>query len=897
MNSTENTHDGGDQHAPDGTRSSPAPAQLTIISSIRPSVVTKRYRLRGGELLKDVSANITKARAKIVTVGDLAELGSVLEGLQPSECVTFGLPVNPDAMIVTIDEWVSLGKPADKITRSRDHFAWPAGPGVWMSDYDAPKKGEEEGRPMARDELVDAVRKVCPGLADVAMAWRPSASSCIIDGSTGRELRGIAGQRIYIIVQDAADIPRAAKALNVYMWAAGYGDYAVSSAGNLMKRGLFDDGVAQPERIDFAAGAVVAPPLVQDRGPTQIIPGSVVVVDTRQAVPEPDEATVRRADAAMARAKAAKQPKAQARKAAYVAQRVPAMAAQIKAVHGYSDEVARVQAAEAVRQVLECETLTADFEIEVEDGNAIVRVTVGEILANAGKWHGKLCRDPVEPDYRDGYLVGKIFTDNPPNINSFAHGGRQYKLLKLEPWVAELNREFFVAPDEAGQPTIFRERIDMANGRPTLTAITPEKFKLLYENRFVEVPTGSANEHGEMKTARRPMADMWRKSRNRREYLDGVALLPHCDAPKTVYNLWRGFTVEPAAGDVAPILEHVRMMCDGDEAAFKYLMGWLAFCVQKPAERPEVAVVARGGKGAGKGTLFRLMRELFGHHAMQIMDGRMLTGTFNGHLRSALFVFVDEGFWAGDKAGESILKGLVTEPTLTIHGKGKEAFEAENRLKIAFAANEAWVVPASADERRYFVIDVPGDRKGDHPYFTKLNAWVDGGGRSAWLHHLLTMDLSGFNQRQPPSTKGLDRQKIESMSAFDRWMLECLEAGVTPEAEGLTGQIRAWNEVSEQRVIPARVVEGYQTYVKQSGTKWAAGMDKRDIGARLRQLMGREGYKRFARSARVGTGVMDAWHLPDLFTARDAALKTLGLKHHEWEIPVPSMCKAADGEM
>lgn len=29
------------------------------------------------------------------------------------------------------------------------------------------------------------------------------------------------------------------------------------------------------------------------------------------------------------------------------------------------------------------------------------------------------------------------------------------------------------------------------------------------------------------------------------------------------------------------------------------------------------------------------------------------------------------------------------------------------RLKLVFASNSAWVVPAGADERRYCVIDVP----------------------------------------------------------------------------------------------------------------------------------------------------------------------------------------------
>ena len=47
---------------------------------------------------------------------------------------------------------------------------------------------------------------------------------------------------------------------------------------------------------------------------------------------------------------------------------------------------------------------------------------------------------------------------------------------------------------------------------------------------------------------------------------------------------------------------------------------------------------------------------------------------FNQHLKDALLVFVDEGFWAGDKTAEGILKGMVTEKYFMCEPKGKDAF-------------------------------------------------------------------------------------------------------------------------------------------------------------------------------------------------------------------------------
>ena len=46
---------------------------------------------------------------------------------------------------------------------------------------------------------------------------------------------------------------------------------------------------------------------------------------------------------------------------------------------------------------------------------------------------------------------------------------------------------------------------------------------------------------------------------------------------------------------------------------------------------------------------------------MQIFNSKHLVGAFNGHLRNCLLLFADEAFWAGDKQGESVLKGMLTK--------------------------------------------------------------------------------------------------------------------------------------------------------------------------------------------------------------------------------------------
>jgi hypothetical protein len=93
------------------------------------------------------------------------------------------------------------------------------------------------------------------------------------------------------------------------------------------------------------------------------------------------------------------------------------------------------------------------------------------------------------------------------------------------------------------------------------------------------------------------------------------------------------------------------------------------------------------------------------------------------------------------------------------------------------ASNQDWVVPASADERRYFVLDVSEIYRGNRAYFKKLYAQMDAGGLAAMVYDLLHRDISEFDHRTIPDTAALAEQKRHSLDTLDRWWLACLERG------------------------------------------------------------------------------------------------------------------------
>ena len=290
-------------------------------------------------------------------------------------------------------------------------------------------------------------------------------------------------------------------------------------------------------------------------------------------------------------------------------------------------------------------------------------------------------------------------------------------------------------------------------------------------------------------TTRKPLGDYWLRHRDRRDY-EGVDLVPNAkeELANGCLNLWRGFGVTAKPGGCSLMFRHIYfVLAAGDRGSAEYILRWAAWSLQHPGERAEVAVVLQGGKGSGKGVFIRALAKCFGEHGLQISNQEHLIGKFNSHLRSCLFLFADEAFWAGNKKGESVLKGLITEPVLMIEQKGIDPVQWPNRLKIAMAANADWVVPASAGERRYAVFgcaDTYVKGRCNDPergaYFSALHHELAHGGLEAMLYDLLRWDLGDWHPRQIYETDALREQKEQSLPPLEEWFVEVLQEGVLP---------------------------------------------------------------------------------------------------------------------
>ncbi|CAK0781965.1 hypothetical protein CCP4SC76_800005 [Gammaproteobacteria bacterium] len=389
---------------------------FTVISSVNPAVLTKRYWLDAeGRLNKQAVAQMVEGTAEIARVPSLAVFADLLDDLRPCNALTYGIaPGFPNARIV------SRAKHTDgdgAITRTRAFFQFPPAPGIMMLDYD-PAPGSEA---MTAGELVEAMRRVCPPLFNAPILHRPSVSSGIRTFG-GQPLTGVRGQRLYIAVADTSLIPKAGKALEDLLWATGHGYVVIGKAGQILSRTLIDGSVWQPERLDFAAPPLLAEGLTRDQ-PANWLCGNDAgdPLDLRKVIEMADGTVVTAAVRAKDTAKAGVQSEAQT----VLGEWVEVQAEKLSKARKIPLDTARATVARAAVK----RQLTGDFLLTTPDG---AQVSVGEMLDHLDRWHGKRFADPLEPDYGNDSRIAwaNLRSGGRPYVYSHAHGGRRFYLIR-----------------------------------------------------------------------------------------------------------------------------------------------------------------------------------------------------------------------------------------------------------------------------------------------------------------------------------------------------------------------------------------------------------------------------------------------------------------------------------
>lgn len=394
-------------------------AELTLITSTKPTRLSKEYNLDGDNLIKTQGGLLSQGTVEIKKINAVQCLANIISGLTPDQALTFGIPKNPEAHNISSR---ALRTTTETITRTEADFKWPSGPAVMMLDYD-PDEGNDA---LSAEELLAKIVAAIPEIKGVQVLWTTSSSShiCLV---IGKDLTGLRGQRLYLIVDHGVDIPRAAKNLTARLWLQGDGHIKISSAGTLLERTLVDGTVFQASRLDFAAGAATGAGLEQRRGvPIILNEAGSVSIDSQEAFTDLSDAEQINLDRMKTDARTAAAREAAVVREAWQKKRCA------ESLSASSDSESQSENPEDLERMLDGGELSPGIILFVEldvNSNNFKPISVDDICNEPDKHDGCRTLDPIEPSYKNHRPVGKIFVQkNGVNLHSFARGGQNWTL-------------------------------------------------------------------------------------------------------------------------------------------------------------------------------------------------------------------------------------------------------------------------------------------------------------------------------------------------------------------------------------------------------------------------------------------------------------------------------------
>lgn len=383
--------------------------KFSVINSEQPSYLTKRYRIEDGNVVKTSGGQMTSGSVQLVSVANMVEFAGMLPDLKHNQALCYGVPkgltVGASKKLTT-----EANRSPENLSRTNKDFFWSNEPGILFIDHDTG---------LDRENFLAIIEQVLPEARQVVKIWYPSSSSYIFNGS--EQINGLKGQRLYFAVDKASEIPRIGKIIHQRMWLAGHGHIFVSIAGALLERSAVDATVWQPNRLDFASGALCDNPLSQKRGNPVVIQGKHEMLNACE-VKNLTQQEIKYYQELVLTEKKRLKPESQRKQADHIEHRIKKV-----------PENRKSEMREFYQKAYQGGVLSGDFEITVIKENNAVDVTVEDILQNPKEYHGCITLDPIEPEYNNYHRTGILYlADGKQTLYSLAHGGRLFELKRID---------------------------------------------------------------------------------------------------------------------------------------------------------------------------------------------------------------------------------------------------------------------------------------------------------------------------------------------------------------------------------------------------------------------------------------------------------------------------------
>lgn len=323
-----------------------------------------------------------------------------------------------------------------------------------------------------------------------------------------------------------------------------------------------------------------------------------------------------------------------------------------------------------------------------------------------------------------------------------------------------INRGFFIKEDP--------DKITPMSRTHLLTAYE----NLIYE-KIVETKDGE-------KIVEENFINDWLKNNPSQRCYDDIECFPdNSKCPDNVFNSWKPFAMElvkeytPMPDALKFMKNHILILCNNEIEVANYFEAWIGQMIQFPAIKT-ICPTLISKEGAGKGTLMMLLQKMIGDskYFETTTPSRDVWGDFNGRMASTFLVNLDELSKKETMECEGKIKGLITNPKMTINNKGISQYGIMSYHRFIATTNNEDPIKTAKDDRRNLIIRSSDELKGNTEYFNKMYKLLDDINviKTCYEYFKTMPDMDKFNELKMPETSYQNEIKDASVSPIESWL-------------------------------------------------------------------------------------------------------------------------------
>lgn len=331
--------------------------------------------------------------------------------------------------------------------------------------------------------------------------------------------------------------------------------------------------------------------------------------------------------------------------------------------------------------------------------------------------------------------------------------------------------------------------------------------------------------------------DTWMKNNDERREYDSMNIYPNPNkCPPNEFNIWVPFEMERVEEFVwrQDILDRFiyfmkYVICGHKEhhtkfPQYEYMMDWLAHMVQKPEQKPGKCPVLVSLQGSGKGTFEAIIARMLGFNRVfnTSTPEKSIWGDFNGEMKDAMLVILDEAEKKITTAAAGIFKNLITQPTLRVNEKHIAAIILVSGHRFIVTTNnmDGGIMVQDGD-RRFFVLRMSDHKKSDLAYWKEWRRLLDDyTDNSAWktiYDWLMAREIGDFMETETPKTEFQKNLETSNKEPIDSWMEDMVY-----QWRRMSEPLRLEPRNREKRMTGAEVMASYSTFCKSNEFDFAS---------------------------------------------------------------------------